>query len=82
VSQYSYSIRKGGNCDVLQLEAANIVPVLLYFNLDARNEPAYNNSARDISAVYEYLSIFWPNLYCNQKQTKGRIYSRTAGGYH
>ena len=32
---------KGGNCDALQLEAAHVAPVVLGFNYEANNAPAY-----------------------------------------
>jgi len=42
------------------------VPVILSLNYEANNALVYkfNNTIRNISAVGEHLSVFWPNLYC------------------
>jgi len=58
--------------DSLQLEAPDVALVVPGFNYNiAHFAPAYkfNNSTRDVSAIGEHLSMFWPNLYCACAET-------------
>jgi len=54
---HSVDIRKVEIAIALQLRPPDVAPVVLGFNYEARNTPAYkfNNSARDILVIHEHL---------------------------
>jgi len=53
------------------LSPPDVAPVVLGFNYEAHNAPAYklNNSTKDILAIGEHLSMFWLNLHCACAET-------------